>query len=412
MLRCFVVATTHTATFSIEVEEGDTIDEVKKRIKANDDYVFGEHDEYTLWKINLPKKEYREEAGPVRGYTPFSLSVKEVLGGEELNNPKRRIREIFLEGLANDSFHLAVLINPVANDSVYMFVDDSNLFIQGKYAVGTKERLGRTTERGFRLDEFRIDHGKLLEIVLSGRPRGSKPILVGSRPPRDENLWDFIREKDYYVNSLDRNAQDREKGVDSTLGQAISSTVSSHLPGVLVLVAGDRDYYPYLTPALDRKWKIEVWFWRKGIKFELISQSIEYANHCYVSFAGTSHAFFSTTSGNREITSSFQRGASHKNMVEFRPLDDYYTSFSYGYGNPSPKYNFVSLTLIGENLNGLENGYILECFRELSVFGWLKWEDNFTVCLYFKKKALGRVTKWIRENWVETGPKMEMWENV
>lgn len=220
---------------SIGVEERDTIDKVKEKIKANDNYMFGERDEYTLWRINLPKKEYREKAGLVRSYTPFSLGIKEVLGGKELNL-EMRIKEIFPWGLDNDFFHIAVQINPVPSNSVYVFVDDSNLFIQGKYAVGTEERLGYTTERGYKLDEFRIDHGKLLDIVLSGRPKGSKPILVGSRPPKDENLWNFIREKDYDVNSLNRNVQDREKEVDSTLGQAISSAVSSYLPGILVLI--------------------------------------------------------------------------------------------------------------------------------------------------------------------------------
>ena len=57
-------------------------------------------------------------------------------------------------------------------------------------------------------------------------------ILVGSRPPKDKNLWNFITEKDYDVNAE----------MDSTLGQAISFAVSSHLPGVLVLIAGDRAY--------------------------------------------------------------------------------------------------------------------------------------------------------------------------
>lgn len=53
--------------------------------------MFGKHDENTLWRINFPKKEYREKAVPVRGYSPFSLSVKEVLGGKELNsNPEMR----------------------------------------------------------------------------------------------------------------------------------------------------------------------------------------------------------------------------------------------------------------------------------------------------------------------------------
>ncbi|PKY36716.1 hypothetical protein RhiirB3_460014, partial [Rhizophagus irregularis] len=89
---------------------------------------------------------------------------------------------------------------------------------------------------------------------------GSKPVLVGSRPPSNKDLWNFIREKDYEVNALDRNVRNREKAVDPTLGQAIDSTVMSHPPGVLVLIADDRNYYPHIIPALHRNWKVEIWF--------------------------------------------------------------------------------------------------------------------------------------------------------
>ncbi|PKY34891.1 hypothetical protein RhiirB3_455045, partial [Rhizophagus irregularis] len=70
----------------------------------------------------------------------------------------------------------------------------------------------------------------------------SKPVLVSSRSPNNEDLWNFIREKDYEVNALDRNIRNREKAVDPTLGQAINSTVISHPPSILVLVADDKNY--------------------------------------------------------------------------------------------------------------------------------------------------------------------------
>ncbi|CAG8600724.1 5913_t:CDS:2 [Diversispora eburnea] len=41
----------------------------------------------------------------------------------------------------------------------------------------------------------------------------------------------------------------------------MSKLVESRDPGVILLVAGDGDYYPSLTRAVDRNWKIEVWFW-------------------------------------------------------------------------------------------------------------------------------------------------------
>ncbi|KAF0520512.1 nyn domain-containing protein [Gigaspora margarita] len=35
-------------------------------------------------------------------------------------------------------------------------------------------------------------------------------------------------------------------------------------PGTILLVAGDSDYYPVLTRALDKNWKVETWFWSLG----------------------------------------------------------------------------------------------------------------------------------------------------
>ncbi|CAG8739134.1 uncharacterized protein OCT59_012857 [Rhizophagus irregularis] len=186
-LRCFVVATSHTDTILIEVSDEDTIGILKKKIRANKDYEFDEQDEFTIWKIDLLKKDYRKKSGPVRSFIPFNLSIKEVLGGEELRNSEAKIKDAFLH-VAEDCYHVGIQIQPLPDNSVYVFVDDSNLFIEGKFAVGTKEMLGCLSSRGFQLNEFRIDHGLLLEVVLDGRLKGSKPVLVGSRPPSDEDL--------------------------------------------------------------------------------------------------------------------------------------------------------------------------------------------------------------------------------
>ncbi|CAG8570496.1 6999_t:CDS:2 [Funneliformis mosseae] len=197
-------ATAYTGDLSFKVEEKDNIDGLKEKIRAKRGYLFYEQDKFTIWKINLPKKEYPKLVGTVRSYVPFVLGIKEVLGGKELSSSKEEIKQIFPNGLDEDFFHIAVQIQPVPND------------------VFTWEQLGCPPEKGYRqLNEFHIDHGLLLEVVLNGRPREGKPVLVGSRPPSNEKLWDFIREKDYEVNTLERNAKNREKGVDPTLGEAI-----------------------------------------------------------------------------------------------------------------------------------------------------------------------------------------------
>ncbi len=91
--------------------------------------------------------------------------------------------------------------------------------------------------------------------------------------------------------------------------------------------------------------------------------------------------------------------------MKFYPLDDYYKSFSYGVGVLSFKSNLVFLTLHGETIDKWNNKDIFKCFKALDIFGWLRWEDNITVHLYFKKEILDHARKWIEENWIGADPK-------
>ncbi|GBC26992.2 hypothetical protein RIR_jg18085.t1 [Rhizophagus irregularis DAOM 181602=DAOM 197198] len=92
-----------------------------EKIKVNKDYEVDEQDEFTIWKINLLKREYRKKAGS----------------------------QDSLEAI----YHLIWALRSTRR---YVFVDDSNLFIEGKFAVGTREMLGCSSSRGPQLEEFRI----------------------------------------------------------------------------------------------------------------------------------------------------------------------------------------------------------------------------------------------------------------
>ncbi|CAG8679105.1 4253_t:CDS:2, partial [Paraglomus brasilianum] len=57
------------------------------------------------------------------------------------------------------------------------------------------------------------------------------------------------------------------------LGASMLDIVHFMDPGVILLVAGDGDYYPILTRALKYNWKIEVWFCSSGICDDLMKDS-------------------------------------------------------------------------------------------------------------------------------------------
>ena len=89
-------------------------------------------------------------------------------------------------------------------------------------------------------------------------------VFVGSRPP--DSLWDRIRNQGFDVTVYDHIAN-KEKKVDMELGASMLDIIHFMDPGVIILVAGDGDYYPILTRALKYNWKIEVWFWSSGMKY-------------------------------------------------------------------------------------------------------------------------------------------------
>ncbi|CAG8590010.1 13639_t:CDS:2 [Ambispora gerdemannii] len=129
---------------------------------------------------------------------------------------------------------------------VSVFVDNFNLFIEGKYSI---EKAGNFDyqRNSYQLNQLYVDHGRLLLTVMKGRKIGSNPVIVGSRPPRNDSLWDRIQNQDFDVIVYDCIAN-KEKKVDMELGLSIADVVYSKDPGIVLMIASDGDY----TPAINR----------------------------------------------------------------------------------------------------------------------------------------------------------------
>ncbi|CAI2186771.1 17081_t:CDS:2, partial [Funneliformis geosporum] len=124
------------------------------------------------------------------------------------------------------------------NGLVFIFVDNSNLFIKGKYTVGNLEKVGTINRKrgSFYFNELRFDHGCLLST-------------------------EHIRSQGFKVVLYDRNVKNKEKKIDTSFVVDGMKVIMSEDPGIFVLIAGDGDYYPMILEALYRNWKVEVWFW-------------------------------------------------------------------------------------------------------------------------------------------------------
>jgi len=98
-------------------------------------------------------------------------------------------------------------------DKAYVFVDNSNLWIEGKKVAGRHSK--PAVPSNYR---YRIEYGKLLEHVLDGRELAAVPKLYGSEPPPNDSVWKIIRAKGFDVKVFKRNIYNKEKGVDMRMG--------------------------------------------------------------------------------------------------------------------------------------------------------------------------------------------------
>ncbi|CAJ0868093.1 9738_t:CDS:2 [Entrophospora sp. SA101] len=163
--------------------------------------------------------------------------------------------------------------------------------------------------------------------IQCGRKLGGAPFLIGSRPPPNDSLWSYIKDQGFEVNVFDWDiTSHREKEADIELALSVAETITLNDPGILIIIAGDRDYKPVVKRALELNWTVETWFWNLGASISLKSNTI------------------------------------------FCPLDNCYRSFSYGLGpDPSEKNQVLEIT-DGNLIRSLKNEDILEWFNTLNLF--------------------------------------------
>lgn len=151
----------------------------------------------------------------------------------------------------------------MAEKNVHVFVDNSNVLIEGRRLAYAKRNAGG--RRGQQVDDsYEIDWGKFLYLVKTkgNRLLATGPALYGSRPPPDDTVWQQIRNEGFDVKVFDRNNFDKEKGVDMEMGMdVVERLFEVAKPATIVLAAGDADFKGIAERALRKGWAVEVWFW-------------------------------------------------------------------------------------------------------------------------------------------------------
>ena len=168
--------------------------------------------------------------------------------------------------------------------SYFVFVDNSNVWIEGKFVSAVAKGWAKNTYEAHnnRAEDcaWRIDFGKLLNFVTNGHVADVKhAILFGSKPPLHDSLWSAMQKAQFEVISLDRNIANKEKAIDTGIVQKIDKCLYKEAQegDVFILVMGDKDFIHSVQAIRDEKCVAKVAFWENA-SGELIGEADEFIN--------------------------------------------------------------------------------------------------------------------------------------
>ena len=146
---------------------------------------------------------------------------------------------------------------------VFIYWDDSNIWIAGKSVVEEREGEGAAVR-------MRIHFRNLLQLAHGGRDIG-RAVAAGSVPPELRHIWNQMENNDVEVHLLEQGAiHGGEQGVDQTLQlQMLQDTVDNGDPGIAVILTGDgrgfgtgTGFHANLERMRTKGWEIEVLSWQ------------------------------------------------------------------------------------------------------------------------------------------------------
>ena len=147
------------------------------------------------------------------------------------------------------------------NDHVFIYVDDSNMWIEAKKLAANKLNLKCVED-----PRLRLDIGKVTDVIANNR-KVAWGILYGSEPPPIDSVWQKIRERGWKVITTQRSSfTGKEKQLDHQMVADITALVSGCIvKGKIVMVSGDADMIPAISKSLQMKWSTEIWMWGNGV---------------------------------------------------------------------------------------------------------------------------------------------------
>jgi NYN domain-containing protein len=146
---------------------------------------------------------------------------------------------------------------------VYIFWDNSNIFVSAKKYVATRHD-GPLAEQ-----QLRIQFDNLERLAQAGRPL-RRAVCTGSVPPELGNVWTRLRNTGVLVQLFERGKDSgKEQGVDQCLQvHMLRALADESEPCVAVMLTGDgagydtgAGYHKDLERMAAKGWGIEVISW-------------------------------------------------------------------------------------------------------------------------------------------------------
>ncbi|HXD86481.1 MAG TPA: NYN domain-containing protein [Urbifossiella sp.] len=151
----------------------------------------------------------------------------------------------------------------------YIYVDNSNLFIEGKRVSAVVRGLAMNIFDAMNnriIDfDYTLSFGRLHEFIAgTDHSQIARAVLFGSRPPPNDGIWVYAKKAGFELILEDRNVKNKEKKIDTGIVSAMcrdAYRLADATKDTFVLVGGDADFVPAVRQLVEDGFKVEVAFW-------------------------------------------------------------------------------------------------------------------------------------------------------
>lgn len=161
----------------------------------------------------------------------------------------------------------------MSNDSTYVFLDNSFLYIQGYRHVKSHISLPPTKNLYidyFALKHFLTAHGNIKRVVLVGSD------LAGSLISKCQMAGFEVHTFPKYPNF--KTGKPEEKGIDQKICWEVAKTIFTNKDALqnkkIILCTGDKDFMTILPDVQTSNWSFELWLWKTSFS-QIFAKQVE-----------------------------------------------------------------------------------------------------------------------------------------